>query len=247
MAELQNGWNADKTVYLGEICDADGEWLVGDNADYFATHGHPPDYPGLIAPDDPRRLMLKFWRAERGGSGKYEGKGHRATPPVHDGRHELVEVLKGCFYCQSRGCANLLIHKQITDVIGKRSIIHTTDEERRWSLEEAPSSFAWGITLCYSPDYPLAPSGIGRGYEYYSAYRTLPKRNWLPIHWRVSPLLFHYKAILIFSGKIRLVRRGIAVASVYRRQYAFVRSSVPDGGIGIATGPASLSCALLYF
>lgn len=245
MAELKAGWNADKTVYLGEICDADGEWLVGDNPDYFAAHGHPPDYPGLIAPNDPRRLMLKFWRAERGGSGKYEGGGHRASPPVHNGRHELVEVLKGCFYCESRGCAEILVEIQSKDVTVRRSIIHATDEERCWSLGEAPL-FAWGITLCYSPDYPLAPSGLGRGYEYYSVWRTSLKRVWLPQLGTVSPSRFHYKTILVFSGEVHMVLRGNAVAFVYPRQYAFVRSDVPDRWTG-GGGLAACSCAVLYF
>jgi len=85
------GWNDERTIYRGTVEPGDGEWLVGDDSDYFRQLGHPHDYPGLIDLDDQHRLMFKFWRALRkGGSGRYTGEGHTAEPPVHDGRQELV-------------------------------------------------------------------------------------------------------------------------------------------------------------
>jgi len=148
--------------------------------------------------------------------------------------------MHGHFFCDSRG-SNLPYGTDGIAYFSQHSIVHASDESRHWSLEDPDqhgrhhSDFAHGVTLCFSSDTPLAPSGIGRGFEYHTATNTSHVRN-LAQRQQIS---FVYALLAVFRGKV-----GCADISLSESEYAFFSMAL-EPRFDISGFP--VSCAVLYF
>lgn len=206
-------------VWKGRVEQENGEWLIGDQL--------PLDHPGHVAANDPRGLMVKYWKSSpHDPSGKYCGSGHTPSLPAHDGRVEGVQVLRGWFYC---GCKDSTIElRDRTSVVPSRNTIELApDEPRRWFLGSSPQ--AWGVTVCRR--MTCLPWHFGAGAGYY--YEVLDSAIMQPQAWtrRLDEAtrrgLGNCWLIMVFRGLLtRTVARETTHALVsYTNDYAYVRAA----------------------